>query len=242
VPLSRVLARACSLLALLLVGGLAVVGGVSLHGAGVLAVALAGVVAGCLGAGLARERPPLPGRRSAADAAWRAAIGTVATFLVLAGSAVVGGRAAPVLVVGCLGVLGLAWWARRRASAIAPASPAPPPGAAFPPAPPSARRGLHPSGRGTAPSGEPPAAALPPAAGLPVEELSREWRRTAAVLESAGDAATRAQVVRRRGEVLDELERRDPAGFASWLANGASSDDYPVRHLRGDSAAGPGPA
>ena len=236
-PLPRLLARACSLLALLLVGGLAVVGGVSLHGAGVLAVALAGVVAGCLGAGLARERPPVPGRRSVADAAWRAAIGTVATFLVLAGSAVVGGRAAPVLVVGCLGLLGLAWWARRRASGVRPAPPAPHPGTALPPA----RRGLHPSGRGAAPSGE-PLAALPPAAGLPVEELSREWRRTAAVLESAADATTRARVVRRRGEVLDELERRDPAGFAHWLANGASSDDYPVRHLRGDSAAGPGPA
>jgi hypothetical protein len=86
-----------------------------------------------------------------------------------------------------------------------------------------------------------PAAALPPAAGMSVEELSREWRRTASALESGADPAGRAQLVRRRGEVLDELERRDPVGFARWLAGGASAGDYPVGHLRGDSAAGPGP-
>jgi hypothetical protein len=239
---TRLLARASSLLATVLVGGLAVVGGVSLHGAGVLAIVLSGVVAGCLGAAIARERPPAPGRRSVADAGWRAAITTVATFLVLAGSAAVGGRAAPVLVVGCLGVLVLAWWTRRRSADVDPAAPAPRPGTGSPPAHPPVRRGPHPSGRGGAASGGPPPAALPPAAGLPVEELSREWRRTAGLLESAVDAGTRAQVVRRRGEVLDELERRDPAGFARWLATGASSDDYPVGHLRGDSTAGPGPA
>ena len=241
-PLRHLLARASSLLATALVGGLAVVGGISLHGAGVLAVALAGVVAGSLAAGIARERPPAPGRRTVADAAWRAAIGTVTTFLVLAGSAVVAGRAAPVLVVACLGLLALAWWARRGAT------PVPPPAAAaprtvvqLPPAHP-ARRGPHPSGRAVESLGGLPAAALPPASGMALEELSREWRRTATVLESTADAAGRALLVRRRGEVLDELERRDPAGFARWLAGGASADDYPVRHLRGDSATGPGPA
>jgi hypothetical protein len=253
VSLRHLLTRAAVLLAVTLVGGLAVVGAVSLHGAGVLAVALAGVVAGCLGAGLARERLSAPVRRAVADAAWRAAVGTVVALLVLAGSAVVAGRAALVLVVLCLAAVALAWRLRRGTRAVPPAAPAGPPAAAVPPsAHPAARRGPHPSGRGVAASGRRPdparpapalpARALPPAAGMSVDELSQEWRRTAAVLETGVDATARAQVVRRRGEVLDELERRDPAGFGRWLAGGASADGYPVRHLRGDSAAGPGPA
>jgi hypothetical protein len=249
VSLRRLLTRAVVLLAVAVVGSLAVVGGVSLHGAGVVAVALAGGVAGCLGAGVAREGSA--GHRTVADAAWRAAVGTVTTLLVFAGSAAVAGGAAPVLVVVCLGLVALAWWARRAPRAARPAPPAPAAGTVPPPSAPHARRGPHPSGRGVPgadpfpapvrPAATPPPAALPPAASMSVEELSREWRRTAVALETAGDPAARAQLVRRRGEVLDELERRDPGGFARWLAGGASAGDYPVRQ-RGDSATGPGPA
>ncbi|GAB3357869.1 hypothetical protein [Modestobacter lapidis] len=245
--LRQLLTRASVAFAATLVGVLAVVGGVSLHGAGVLAVALAGVVAGCLGAGIARENPVVPLRRTVADAAWRAGVGTVAGLLVLAGSAVLAGRAAPVLVLACVGAVALAWWARRSApTGPPPGGGVPSPGGVTPPrpgVPPSA--GAAPGGGPSSPAGPTPAvpaAALPPAAGLSVEELGREWRRTAAVLESAADAAERAVVVRRRGEVLDELERRDPAGFARWLAGGASADGYPVRRLRGDSSTGPGSA
>jgi len=239
VPLRRLLARVSLVLAVALATGLAVVGGISLHGEGVVAVVLAGVTAGCLTA-IARDRSP--GRRTAADAAWRAAVGTVVALLAFAGSLAVAGPAAPVLVVLGLGLVGPAWWARRAAPPVVrpPAAATRPAGPASPH--PAARRGPHPSGRGIVPAGGPPSAVLPPAAGMPVEELTREWRRTAAVLEHAVDPAARALVVRRRGEVLDELERRDPAGFARWLAGGASAEEYPVRHLRGDSATGPGPA
>jgi hypothetical protein len=37
--------------------------------------------------------------------------------------------------------------------------------------------------------------------------------------------------VRRRQEALDELERRDPAGFARWLASGATVDDDPTLYV-----------
>ena len=248
--LRRLLTRAVVLLAVAVAGSLAVVGVVSPHGAGVVAVVLAGVVAGSLGAGIARE-DPAAGRRTIADAAWRAAVGTVTALLVIAGSAELVGRAAPVLVVACLALVALACWARRTPPAVRPPAPAAPPSSpATPPTHPAARRGPHPSGRSVAASGPPrtpvrpstamPPAALPPAAGMAVEQLSREWRRTAGALEIGVDSTTRAQVVRRRGEVLDELERRDPAGFARWLAGGASAGDYPVGHL-GDSATGPGP-
>lgn len=43
-----------------------------------------------------------------------------------------------------------------------------------------------------------------------------------------GDAAQRFQLVKLRQMVLDEIERRDPEAFASWLARGAP-DDPPVR-------------
>jgi hypothetical protein len=165
VSLRLVSARISLLSAALLRGGLAAVGGGTLHGAGVLAVAVAGA-----------------------------------------------------LVI-------------REPGAVPPASYQP------------ARHGLRPSGRGAAPAGGPPSAVLPPAAGMLVAGLSREWRRTAAVLDAAAvDPVESAQVVRRRGEVLDELERRDPAGFARWVAGGASAVDHPVHHRPGDPADGPGPA
>jgi hypothetical protein len=246
------LTRAAVLLAAALVGGTALVGGVSLHGAGVLAVALAGVLAGCVGAGVARDSASARPRRAVADAARRAAVGTVLVLLVLAGSVVLAGRAAPVVVVLCAGSAALARWLRRRPAggrrpraATAPpattAQPAADQPAARPAVPPVTRRSPHPSERGSLPDGA-PRPAIPPVATSSVEDLGREWQRTAAVLETVVDPEVRAQVVRRRGEVLDELERRDPAGFARWLASGASVDGSPARYLRGDSTAGPGPA
>jgi hypothetical protein len=48
--------------------------------------------------------------------------------------------------------------------------------------------------------------------------------------------------VQRRVAALDELERRDPAGFARWLAAGATAGSNPAQYLRGDSSAGSGTA
>ncbi|WP_448614339.1 hypothetical protein [Modestobacter sp. URMC 112] len=171
-----------------------------------------------------------PLTRAAVRLAAVAAGGTAVVLSVMAG------RAAEAVLVLCAGSAALVWWLRRLPA------PGRRPGAAIaPPAgPPATRRSLHPSERGAPP--DTPRPALPPVATASVEELGREWQRTATVLETVVDPVIRGQVVRRRGEVLDELERRDPAGFARWLVSGASVDGSPARYLRGDSTAGPGPS
>jgi hypothetical protein len=87
-----------------------------------------------------------------------------------------------------------------------------------------------------------PAGLLPPVTALTTAELGQEWTRTTAILAGPVGAAARAVLVARREETLDELERRDPAGFARWLAAGPtlSSDPADYVHggpLRGDPAA-----
>jgi hypothetical protein len=76
--------------------------------------------------------------------------------------------------------------------------------------------------------------------GLSTEALGQEWLRSSATLEAPLDPATRARIVHRRQQALDELERRDPVGFARWLAAGATVDSNPAQYLRGDSSAGSG--
>jgi hypothetical protein len=73
---------------------------------------------------------------------------------------------------------------------------------------------------------------------LTVEELGREWLRTSAALASTRAPLARQALVDRRQEALDELERRDPAGFARWLAEAATVDSDPARYVTGDSATG----
>jgi hypothetical protein len=253
------LSRSSTAVALVLTGGLALVGGVSLHGTGVAAVGLAGVVGACLGAGIARESPAGPARATAAEAAWRTAVGVVAVLLVLSGSAVLAGGAAPVVVAPWAAVVTLAWWfrradARRAGSAHLPGRDRPGAAPGTPTRPPSSRRERHPSARA---AGQPPlpeqprrpaeAPGRPPVAAtdlprLSTEALGQEWLRTSAALEGTVDPAVRAQVAQRRREALDELERRDPAGFARWLAAGATVDSNPAQYLRGDSSAGSGTA
>ena len=209
-PVRPLLAR-CGLTLLVLPGAvLLAVGGVSLGGAGLGAVALAAVVAAGLGAGIARESGAHVPRRAVVDAAWRAAVGTVAALLLLSGCVVLAGAAVTALaVVVALGVL-LVRWAVRAARADGAAS----------------------------------AAASWPGAGRPVSVMSvpalgEEWVRSSAALARAEDPAARQALVRRREEALDELERRDPAGFGRWLADGATVDSDPAAYVSGDPATGP---
>ncbi len=52
------------------------------------------------------------------------------------------------------------------------------------------------------------------------------------------DARSREAIVARRQEALDELERRDPEGFARWLAGVPLPGSDPSGDLRhGDAAA-----
>ena len=211
-PVRSLLARSGLALLVLVGGALAAVGGVSLGSSGLVAVVLAAVVAACVGAGMARENGGPPSRQAALDAVWRTAAGVVAVLLVLTGSVVVAGGAITALLTGCaVGVL-LGRWAMR--SARRRRSPA------IAPVVP-----LH-GGDGTW------------VRGLSVPALGREWTRTAAALQRTREPLARQELVRRRQEALDELERRDPAGFARWLAGGATVDSDPAEYVSGDPAAG----
>jgi hypothetical protein len=152
----------------------------------------------------------------------------------LAGLVVLAGAVA-LLLVGGIGASALLTWGAvrvvrlRRSRAARPGGPSP----ARRPAHWSARHAAHPSVRAAL-------LAQPPLQDLTLAELGREWQRTAAALESTTDPATREVLVRRRREALDELERRDPAGFTRWLTGGSTVDGDPARHLRGDRSGGPG--
>ena len=210
-PARSLLARSGLALLVLAGGALAAVGGVALGFSGLVAVVLAAVVASCIGAGLAREGGGPPSRQAAREAVLRTGVVTVAVLLVLAGSVVVAGGALTVLHVGCVVGALLARWAVR-----------------------SARRRRVPVA---------PVVPLYGADGswaraLPVPALGQEWLRTSAALARTHDPSARQELVRRRQEALDELERRDPAGFARWLDGGATVDSDPAEYVSGDPAAG----
>jgi hypothetical protein len=66
---------------------------------------------------------------------------------------------------------------------------------------------------------------------LSTVDLCAAWRRSYFELLRAVDAPVRERLVRQRQEYLDELERRDGAGFARWLANGARASSDPGHYL-----------
>lgn len=157
---------------------------------------------------------------------------------VVVGTAVLAGVVLPVVLGVASGAALLGWGTRatvravrpgrRGARAVSAGQPT-----TRPPAYLDARHAAHPAVRAAA-------LARPPVRDLSMEELGREWQRTAAALAITADPAARELLVRRRKEALDEMERRDPAGVARWLSDGATVDGDPARHLRGDQAAGPG--
>jgi hypothetical protein len=211
VPHRGLLAR--SLLGLgLLTGGLtAVVGGLALPPSGLVAVGLAGVVAGALAGGVARESRQ--DHSSTVESAWKAAAATVGALLVLSGAAVIGGALLSLLVAAAGAAAAVAVW--------------------------SVRAGRTPSARVIqVPPVTLPPGPLPPVAGMSIGDLGREWVRTTEALAGRMDPRTRQAIVTRRQETLDELERRDPAGFARWLAGTPLPGSDPAGYLRhGDPAA-----
>jgi hypothetical protein len=69
---------------------------------------------------------------------------------------------------------------------------------------------------------------------LPVmstEQLCWEWRRSYLAISQATGAAQIARIAAARAGILDELERRNPAGLQRWLASGARAAGDPTRHL-----------
>jgi hypothetical protein len=75
---------------------------------------------------------------------------------------------------------------------------------------------------------------MPVPADLSIPELCLAWRRTyLALLEVSADTP-RDDIVALRERLLDEIERRDPAGFTRWLETGARAGSDPGRFLTGD--------
>ena len=231
-PSRGLLIRSLRWLGIFCGSSLAVLGGLGLEPAGRVAVVVAGMLAACIAVGIARDLPR-PDRRPAAESAVQAAACTVGGLLVLAGVAALAGGVLAVLAA----VAGVGTWmvvraARPPARPASPPAPAPWPAAGVEvlllPVPPEATdRGSSPSRPST----------------LSTPELGREWVRTTAALGGRLSPVERQALVRRREETLDELERRDPAGFARWLAEAPALSTDPADYVHGspvqnDPAAG----
>lgn len=63
------------------------------------------------------------------------------------------------------------------------------------------------------------------------EQLCHDWCDSYRALESTYSGRKFDRIVEDRRRYLDELERRNPAGFAAWLASGATADDNPLPYL-----------
>lgn len=216
-PVADLPARALRVVLLTPAAAVAVVGGLTLAGHQLVTVGLAAAVAAVVGASIAGESRVPDARRRAVEAAWRSAVWTVGVLLGLAGLAAIGGgwlAAVGGLTGAGVALVVLALRTRRSAPGTSP----------------SLRLG---------PGDDDEAPSLPPVAELSTEALGREWQRTAGALSAALEPTTRQHVVRRRQDTLDELERRDPEGFARWLTAGARTDSDPAEHIQGDAAPGP---
>jgi len=232
VPLRGLLARLVAWLGILCLGVLAVLGGLGLEPAGRVAVGVAGLLAAAIAVGVTRDLPRAD-RRPATESAVQAAAWTVGGLLLLAGVAALVGGVMAVL----LGAAAVGTWLVVRATR-------PPARPAATPAPVSwpwtgTEVLLLPVPPGT-PVRAGDASRLPT---LSTTELGREWVRTTAALGGRLSPVERQALVRRREETLDELERRDPVGFARWLADGPAVGTDPAdyvhgRPMEGDAAAG----
>jgi hypothetical protein len=189
---------------------------VVLHGTAFVGVAVVGVLAWFVAYAVTRDG----GRAVAWAWAWQIAGALVGLIMLLTGVVVLAGPG-PATVVGCLIVGGgAAMWLTRLVRG----------------------QGMR-WGRARTPAIEVPWAATKPLLArlewdtpvsiLSTSVLGREWLRTTAALSDGLDAVTRHEVVRRRQTVLDEMECRDPVGFARWMAAGAADHD-PTVFLRAD--------
>jgi hypothetical protein len=209
VPVRGPLIRFSAGLGLVLVTALSVVGGVALRGPGLVAVLVSGVMAGCVAAGVAREATT-PRGRSVLETALLAGAATVLALLVLSGTAMLAGGGVAVLLVALGGaVWGAGRWLRERRAHLPRSTVRPP--IAF--APPEPARTVE---------------------GLSTRELAEEWLRTGSSLQGARTPAALQALVTRRAQVLDELERRDPSGFARWMAAGPPASADPAGFVRSE--------
>jgi len=70
------------------------------------------------------------------------------------------------------------------------------------------------------------------------QELCRAFRRSFVLLGRADEPSEQLRLVVLREVYLDEMARRDPAGFAVWLASGARAASAPEKYLGRSPAPG----
>jgi hypothetical protein len=225
VPLRGPFVRLLWWIAALAGGVLAVVGGLGLRGPGMVAVGVAGMLAACIAGGVARDEAG-DDRRALLESAVQTAAWTVGLLLVLAGVAALAGGAVALLA----GVTGALAWLAVRMSRSRNTAGGSTRLAAVPPGPAGVDVRFRPVRPGDI-SG--PGEAASPLSVLTTAALGREWVRTTAALGGKMTPSERQALVRRREETLDELERRDPAGFARWLADGPVAGSDPAEYVRG---------
>lgn len=202
-------------------GALALLGGLALRGPGLIAVCVAGLFTACLCAAIAHEERGRNVRVSVAAGAQGAAW-TVAMLLAVAGTAGLAGGVIAALLAGTAVIGGAVYLMVRSARSQRAAA-----GTATAVPPTTARAAtLH------------PAELLSPVPQLSTRALGQEWLRTSTLLAGELDPAVRAALVRRREEVLDELEVRDPDGFSRWLGGGPVPGSDPADYVQGDRIAG----
>lgn len=74
----------------------------------------------------------------------------------------------------------------------------------------------------------------PPPGGQPVSDdqlLCQAWSASYRELEATTSRRRAMRIVEERSEYLDELERRNPAALAAWLASAATAADSPPTYL-----------
>jgi hypothetical protein len=67
--------------------------------------------------------------------------------------------------------------------------------------------------------------------GLSDDALCRGWRTSFVVLQHTSSVTGRLRIARMRQRYLDEIERRDPQGFAQWFSSGARAGSDPSKFL-----------
>lgn len=146
-------------------------------------------------------------RRVAARFSAASAAATVAAYLVLAGLVAVLGNAGAVVILMLLATAGLwTWWWRH-----------------------AGRDPGQPTTRIPRPTRPAVPSIMPGTASI--QELCAAWCRSYWLLHDLPPGLGRCQVVNIRECLLDELERRDPAGFQRWLQTGARAGSDPRRYL-----------
>jgi hypothetical protein len=235
VPVRGLLARPMRWLGILCLGVLVVLGGLGLQPAGRVAVGVAGMLAAATALGITRDLPRSD-RRPPLESAVQAGAWTVGGLLALSGVAALVGGVVAVLA----GAAALGTWLVLRAIR-SPAHPELP--GRSPAAPSWPWTGTEVLLLPVPPETPEPGEGTSRLVSLSTPALGREWIRTTAALAGRPGPAERQALVRRRAETLDELERRDPVGFARWLAEGPAAGTDPAdyvhgRPMEGDAAAG----